>query len=71
MPWTPQLGGQLDFVELRQCIAEAFIGGDRGGGKSAALMADAGLAKIEQGADFKGILFRRHLGEFDTLLERS
>ena len=71
MPWTPQIGSQLDFLELRQCIPEAFVGGDRGGGKSAALMADAALAKIEQGAAFKGILFRRHLGEFDTLLERS
>lgn len=71
MPWTPQLGGQLDYLELRQCVAEAFMGGDRGGGKSAALIADAALAKIEQGKSFKGILFRRHLGEFDALLERS
>ena len=71
MPWAPQLGSQLDFLELRQCVPEVFIGGDRGGGKSAALIADAALAKIEQGEKFHGVLFRRHLGEFDTLLERS
>ena len=71
MPWSPQLGSQLDFLELRQCVPEVFIGGDRGGGKSAALIADAALAKIEQGEKFHGVLFRRHLGEFDTLLERS
>lgn len=61
----------MDFLELRQCVPEAFIGGDRGGGKTAVLVADAALAKIEQGEAFKGLLFRRHLGEFDTLLERS
>ena len=71
MPWSPQIGSQLDFIELRQCVPEAIIAGDRGGGKSAVLIADAALAKIEQGEAFKGILFRRHLGEFETLLERS
>ena len=71
MPWSPQIGSQLDFIDLRQCVPEAIIAGDRGGGKSAVLIADAALAKIEQGEYFKGILFRRHLGEFETLLERS
>jgi len=66
--WQPQPGPQSLFL---QCPAfEVLYGGAVGGGKSDGLMGD--FAKdIPRGKGWKGVYFRRYLGDLDEIIERS
>jgi len=68
--WGPQIGFQSQSLATRLFVDELFMGGDRGGGKTSALLGDF-AQDVKLGDKWKGILFRRTTDEFETLIERS
>ena len=70
MAWAPQVGFQSQALAACKIVDEMFLGGDRGGGKSACLLADF-AQHVKLGRGWKGVLFRRTTDEFETLIERS
>jgi len=84
--WKPHVGFQSIGLDMRYVVHELAYLGDRGGGKSVLLLADYAIniqehpakdfsktGKLESGPcrPWNGILFRKHVREFETLIERS
>lgn len=81
--WKPNLGFQTIALDARYVVHELGLFGDRGGGKTGLILADYAInvqehpdpktGKILPGPcrPWKGILFRRHYKEFETIVERS
>ena len=69
-PWTPQTGPQSEAIRARQ-IAELLFGGAVFGGKTDYLLGDyLQDVPVYQGA-WRGVLFRRTMGEMDDIIARS
>ena len=68
--WSPQLGPQTNAIVARKVVQELFFGGARGGGKSSYLLGDW-LQDIDQGQNWRGILFRRSYPELDEIIRQS
>ena len=68
-PWTPQPGPQLEAIQARAC-GELLFGGARGGGKSDYLLGDW-CQDAEQGAAWRGVVFRQSYPELEELILRS
>lgn len=81
--WKPHVGFQSIALDARYVVDELFLGGDRGGGKSAVMLADYAI-NVQEHPDpktgeilpgpcrpWQGVIFRRHYNEFNTLIERS
>lgn len=68
--WSPQLGPQLNAIVARNVVQELLFGGARGGGKSSYLCGDW-LQDIEQGNNWRGILFRRSYPELDEIIRQT
>jgi len=68
--WGPQIGFQSQALATRLFVDELAILGDRGGGKTSALLGDY-AQDVKLGEKWKGILFRRTTDEFETIIERS
>lgn len=69
-PWTPQDGPQFDAVQARE-ITEMLYGGAAFGGKTDFLLGDfLQDVPVYQGA-WRGILFRKTMGELDDIIRRS
>lgn len=69
MVWEPQPGPQSLAVSAR-FATELLYGGARGGGKTSFLLGDY-LQDVEQGAGWKGILFRRSHPELEEIIAQS
>ncbi len=68
--WFPQSGSQESF--LRCPIFETLLAGNRGGGKTDALLMDfAQFIGKGFGEEWKGILFRRTFPELDDIIGKS
>jgi len=65
----PQLGSQIDLLDARAFCDEVFCGGSRGGGKTVGLLFDYLAGVMEYGRGWKGVLFRRHFSEFDSIID--
>jgi hypothetical protein len=70
-PWVPQPGFQEDALDARYIVDELFGGGDRGGGKSDWLLQDYASDVEEWGKAWKGIIFRKTMSQFISLIDRS
>jgi hypothetical protein len=70
LPWTPQTGPQFDAIQARQ-VDEMLYGGALGGGKSDFLLGDFLQDVPIYGSAWRGILFRRTMGELQDIIERS
>lgn len=68
--WEPQEGPQCEAIEA-EAIDELFYGGAAGGGKSDFLLGDFLQGVPMYGAAWRGILFRRSMGEHEDLIERA
>lgn len=68
--WTPQVGPQTDAITADWC-PELLFGGAAGGGKSDYLLGDFLQDVPVYGAAWRGILFRRTIGELQDLIDRS
>lgn len=69
MKWQPQPGPQ-SLAIAAQFVAELMFGGARGGGKSDYLLGDF-LQDIDQGAVWRGIIFRKSYAELEELINRA
>lgn len=81
--WKANVGFQTIALDARYVIPELGIFGNRGGGKTGVVLADYAMnilehpdpktGKILQGPcrPWKGIVFRKHYKEFETLIERT
>lgn len=81
--WKPNIGFQTIALDLRYTVPELGIFGDRGGGKTGVVLADYAMnvlehpdpvtGEIKEGPcrPWKGIVFREHYKEFETLIERT
>lgn len=69
-PWTPQDGPQFDAVQARE-ITEMLYGGAAFGGKTDFLLGDFLQDVPTYGSAWRGILFRRTMGELDDIIQRS
>lgn len=67
--WEPQPGPQ-SLAIAAHFVDELMYGGARGGGKSDFLLGDF-LQDIDQGAKWRGILFRRSYPELEELIVRA
>jgi len=67
--WEPQIGPQ-SLAVAASFVDELLFGGARGGGKSDFLLGDF-LQDIDQGAIWRGIIFRRSYPELEELLNRA
>jgi len=70
MAWKPHIGFQTAALDAKLFVDELIMAGDRGGGKTGALLADFAL-DVNLGAKWKGVIFRKTTDEFETLIERS
>lgn len=67
--WRPQAGPQ---ALLLSCPADDILfGGARGGGKTDALLGDAGVYSQAYAPYFRGLLIRRTYDELDEVVARS
>lgn len=67
--WRPQAGPQSLLVS---CPADDILfGGARGGGKTDALLGDAGMYSQQYSPYFRGLLIRRTYDELDEVVARS
>jgi hypothetical protein len=69
VPWKAQPGPQFEAIQAREC-PELLFGGARGGGKSDFLLGDW-CQDADQGAAWRGIIFRRTYPELEELITRS
>jgi len=69
--WEPQDGSQIDILETRLWLREAFLGGSRGGGKTDVMLADYAADVKEWGSAWKGVLFRKTYSQFAEIVDRS
>jgi hypothetical protein len=67
--WVPQPGTQSSAILASWCD-ELFFGGARGGGKSDYLLGDY-LQGIKHGKKWRGIMFRKTMGELEELQIRA
>jgi Terminase large subunit, T4likevirus-type, N-terminal len=68
--WTPQAGPQF-FATTAKWADELLYGGARGGGKTSWLLGDFLQDVAEYGADWNGVLFRRHYKELEEVIRQS
>ena len=68
--WSPQLGPQAIAMSGRGVIDELFFGGARGGGKTDFLLGDF-ASDLWQGANWRGVIFRKTHPELDEVVSRS
>lgn len=67
--WRPQRGPQSLLIA---CPADDILfGGARGGGKTDALLGDAGIYSQQHAPHFRGMLIRRTYDELDEVVARS
>lgn len=69
-PWTPQRGPQCDAI-LARYIMEMLYGGAAFGGKTDFLLGDYLQDVPTYGSAWRGILFRKTMGELDDIVQRS
>lgn len=68
--WAPQPGSQYDF--LRCPVPEVLLEGNRGGGKTDALLMDFGQHVGKGfGAEWRGILFRQTFPQLEDVVAKS
>lgn len=68
--WSPQVGPQLHAITARKVVDELLYGGARGGGKTSLLLGSF-AQDLDQGAAWRGILFRRSHPELDEVVKQS
>jgi len=68
--WTPQAGPQF-YATTAKWADELLYGGARGGGKTSWLLGDFLQDVAEYGADWNGIIFRRHYKELEEIIRQS
>lgn len=67
--WTPNAGGQAEFLALD--TLQAIATGDRGGGKTTLLLADFARDIGKHGPAWRGILFRQSFPQLDDVIVKS
>lgn len=68
--WWPQEGKQRQAVLMGCAIDELFYGGAAGGGKSDFLVGDF-LQDLDQGSNWRGIMFRQTHPELEEIIDRT
>ena len=67
--WAPFPGSQAAF--LSSPIFETLLAGNRGGGKSEMLLLDFAKDVGRWGSNWRGILFRKQLGDLDEMVRKT
>lgn len=70
--WAPQAGSQVQFMTVPEAVFEALLHGNRGGGKTDALIMDF-AQHVDQGfgAEWRGILFRQTFPQLSDVIAKS